>query len=808
MTAWKVRQDMDNNIIILSAAAILAAGCMKNEPVQTPENGTSGFSIEAVSPDNLMTRTTLVDNGETYSVNWLLTDKISVNGQESSALTVDQANAKKAVFTFENEVSAPYCSVYPASAFKAESLSEGTATVTIPAEQAYVDGDFDPAAAIMVGYSETAGKIAFEHAVAYMQIKVTTTDNAAVKSVSIKGNAGETMSGDFTVTFADATLVNYDKAGNSVAAVCEEGFASGKDVIIAIPAREYASGVSVTLTDVNGHSKLLKSTKSFNAVAGVVYSTELELKPKGIYGINDYIAFADAVNAGDYSAFVGEDGEVNLMADITLEPKDPESEVLETLNFKYINVPFNGTFDGNGHTLTSPSRNTPLFAEIGKDGVVKNLNTAGAFTGFANGSYCAASSFAKINLGLIENCTNGVNTDLTYQATGANGLALGCFVGQNGGIIRDCRNTGSTEVVAKLGKFSALSGFQTYTAFSAACIAGGFAAIGHTVDGNPGTCEIGHKELADVKSGQFIRCANEGELNVSVAGPELKVGVSAVGGICGFVRNDGVRFEGCTNSGNISRMTVGSNGEGSNDGTSCVGGILGQAVQGHSNGNPHCVTADKGYNTIIASCTNSGTILQNSRYNAAIDISASSGADGKAARHATAGGIVGLINGRTDAKATVSGCTNTGIVTDGWANQRHFIGGISGYSKNAVFTDNVMSGSLKSYNEMTIGVAGGIVGAAYEGVAISGGSSKPSFDCIGHDKVDLCAGLAVGVSLGNVTVSDMKVGVGATANIKSKTVASTITKENYKVYNELVNTNDTGDNTKYATTVTNVTWED
>lgn len=799
---------MKKSIIILSAAVVLTAGCMKNEPVQTPQNGTSGFSIEAVSPDNLMTRTTLVDNGETYSVNWLSTDKISVNGQESSALTVDQANAKKAVFTFENEVSAPYCSVYPASAFKAESLSGGTATVTIPAEQAYADGDFDPAAAIMVGYSETAGKIAFEHAVAYMQIKVTTTDNSAVKSVSIKGNAGETMSGDFTVTFADATLVNDDKAGNSVAAVCEEGFASGKDVIIAIPAREYASGVSVTLTDITGHSKLLKSTKEFNAAAGVVYSTELELKPKGIYGINDYIAFADAVNAGDYSAFIGEDGEVNLMADITLEPKDPESEVLETLNFKYINVQFNGTFDGNGHTLTSPSRNTPLFAEIGKDGVVKNLNTAGTFTGFANGSYCAASSFAKINLGLIENCTNSVNTDLTYQATGANGLALGCFVGQNGGVIRDCKNTGNTIVVAKLGKFSTLTGFSNYTAFSASCIAGGFAAIGHTVNGNPGTCEIGHKELTDVRSGQFIRCANEGELSVSVAGPELKVGVSAVGGICGFVRNDGVRFEGCTNSGNISRMTVGSNGEGSNDGTSCVGGILGQAVQGHSNGNAHCVNADKGYNTVITNCTNSGTILHNARYSAAIEISASSGADGKAARHATAGGIAGLINGRTDAKATISGCTNTGVVTDGFGTQRHFIGGISGYSKNAVFTDNVMSGSLESYNGMTVGVAGGIVGAAYEGVAISGGSSKPSFDCIGHDKVDLCAGLAVGVSLGNVTVSDMKVGVGATAKITSKTVSSTITKSNYKVYNELVNTNDTGDNTKYATTVTNVTWED
>lgn len=777
-------------IYICLFAAIAAVGCLKDEPTQTPETNEGVNVLEVTSPSNL-TKTTLVDNGNSYSVNWTANDVISVNGQESSELSVDTENAKKAVFSFAEKVDAPYCSVYPASAYKAESLADGTATVVIPAEQTYAEDDFDPSAAIMIGYSEEAGKLTFEHAVAYMQIKVTTADEAAVKSVSISGNGKETMSGEFTATFADATLVNDSKDGSSVTVTSESGFASGEEVIIAIPARNYESGVSITLTDVNGHSKLLKSTKEFNAAAGVVYSTEMELKGKGIYGINDYIAFADAVNAGDYSAFVGTDGEVNLMADITLEAG----------NFEYITKQFNGTFDGNGHTLTSPSRTTPLFSEIGPDGVVKNLNTAGAFSSFANGYYCAASSFAKIHYGLIEKCNNSVNTEVTYQATGANGLVLGCFVGQNGGIIRDCKNTGNTIVDATLGKD------PEKTAFSASCIAGGFAAVGHIVGGNPGVNNVGYRELAEEHKtlvGQFIRCTNEGELKITVSGPALKTGVSAVGGICGFVRNDGVKFEGCVNKGNISRI---SNGEGSNDGTACIGGILGQAVQGHSAGNPHCVEASKGYNTTITNCTNSGTILHNPRYSAVIEISGT-GADGKAARHATAGGIVGLINGRSDAKATVSGCTNSGIVTDGWSGQRHFIGGISGYSKYVTFINNVMSGSLESYDGLSIGVAGGIVGAAYEGVTVSGGSSKPSFNCVGTSNVDLCAGLCVGVSLGNVSVSDVKVGVGATAKIKSKNVESTITKDNYKVYNELVSTTAIGDNANYATTVTNVTWED
>ena len=773
---------------IVLAAMLAFTGCMKEEPAQTPEPETDVYTIEATSGYAASTKTSLVDNGDTYSVNWIANDVISVNGQESVEMTIDANAANKAVFTFAEQVASPYYSVYPASAYQAESLADGTATVVLPAVQTYVEGNFDSNAAIMLGYSENAGKLAFDHAVAYMQIKVTTVDGAAVKSVSIKGNAKETMSGEFTADFANAKLVNDSKDDSAVSVVCEDGFASGQEVIIAIPAREYASGVSVTLTDVNGHSKLLKSTVAFNAVKGVVYSTEMELKGKGIWGINDYIAFANAVNAGDYRAFIGDDGEVNLMADITLESG----------NFKYVSVEFNGIFDGNGHTLTSPERTTPLFAEIGAEGVVKNLNTAGTYSSFANGYWCGASSFAKINRGTIENCNNSVNTELDYSAPAENGLVLGCFVGQNGGTIKNCKNTGYTRVNATLGTIAA------NTTFSTPCIAGGFAAIGHTVSTKPGENAVGYTAHTDVTPGRFENCVNEGELKITVVGPERKTTVSAVGGICGLVVLDGVVFDGCSNSGNVSRI---SNGDGSNDGTSCVGGILGQGVQSHSSGNPHCVEANKGYNTVITNCTNSGTILHNARYSVVIELT-SAGADGKATRHATAGGIAGLINGRSDAKATISGCTNSGVVTDGWSGQRHFIGGISGYSKNATFTNNVMTGSLESYQGSSIGVAGGIVGAAYDGVTISGGSSKPSFDCVGVSTVDLCAGLVVGVSLANVSIYDMTVGVGTKAKIKNKNVDSTITKDNYKVYNELVNTTTAGDNTNYTTSVTNVTWED
>ena len=82
-------------------AALALAGCVKEgAPAQMQEQETSGYTIEVISRPAPAAKTTLVDNGETYSVNWTSNDVISVNGQESIALVVDATNAKKAKFTF------------------------------------------------------------------------------------------------------------------------------------------------------------------------------------------------------------------------------------------------------------------------------------------------------------------------------------------------------------------------------------------------------------------------------------------------------------------------------------------------------------------------------------------------------------------------------------------------------------------------------------------------------------------------------------------------------------------------------------
>ena len=125
---------------------------------------------------------------------------------------------------------------------------------------------------------------------------------------------------------------------------------------------------------------------------GFVYTANLRVAAPGIYNVAGYNAFAKAVNAGDYSAWKDNEGVVNLYADITSDE-----------NYTYISN-FDGTFDGNGHTITCTKKTRPLFNNLAKTAVVKNLTTAGTYTGFENQGEQAFASFARVNLGHIYKC--------------------------------------------------------------------------------------------------------------------------------------------------------------------------------------------------------------------------------------------------------------------------------------------------------------------------------------------------------------------------------------------------------------------
>ena len=102
---------------------------------------------------------------------------------------------------------------------------------------------------------------------------------------------------------------------------------------------------------------------------------------------------------------------------------------------------FNGTFDGDGHTvtldvdrssLTNNKVGTGLFCTVGTGAVIKNLCTAGSVKGYEN-----VGGIAGINSGNIQNCKNTANV-------AAKGRYVAGISGKsNAGLISDCYNLGA-----------------------------------------------------------------------------------------------------------------------------------------------------------------------------------------------------------------------------------------------------------------------------------------------------------------------------------------------------------------------------
>lgn len=235
------------------------------------------------------TRTVLGEKNEKgeYPVSWQATDKINVNGVASSGVELSEGSAK-ASFSFAEELSAPYNAVYPADVYKAagsatpqegeDAVSEGVdkVTVTIPKAQTYNAGTFDAGSSVMYARAESGTELVFHHLMAYLKLSFSTeSDTDPIKTITLKSRGSEPMSGDFTIDFAASspTLAYASEAAATAVTVdCgTEGVGLGTEVIVAVPAQTYASGIEITTTDTNGDKTVHLLKQSFQAVAGTVY---------------------------------------------------------------------------------------------------------------------------------------------------------------------------------------------------------------------------------------------------------------------------------------------------------------------------------------------------------------------------------------------------------------------------------------------------------------------------------------------------------------------------------------------------------
>lgn len=667
----------------MTAAAVVlaAAGCAKEikGEIQVPEQqedeaGTMVIGAKlSDSPDSdYVTKTLISDNGDkTYSVFWADGDQILVNGETSTNIDIDQNDKKSASFTLP-VVDAPYCAVYPASLYVADSyktVKEDSTVIeiTIPSTQTYVENGFDPNAAIMTARGEAGGGLAFKHAMAYLKVAVTGTN---VKSIRVNGNDNEALSGIYTIAYTDSGVAfgphkEKGKAiGNTSTTIScgESGVASGTPVFIAIPAREYKSGLTLTIVNAENQYQVVHSMKTFTAVPGKVYPTEIAFNAAGtyleggIYTVEDWNGFVAAVNKGDWSAWKttvdGKEG-VHLMADIHSSTNLPRTN--DKIEGSKSKCEWNGDFYGHGHTITHAGTE-PLFLHVGDKGKIMDLKVAGERIANTNNGWPGV--FVLNNSGEINNCESRVNITLEGNSTNASTICR-----SNNGKIINCKNTGKITIKnptaeVKVGGITLYSsgtitgctnkGTVNVTGADVNCLVSGVVlmASGKVSDlANEGdmTVEanltanreiymggvIGKCETPEIKDksdnvlipagnvkGVIFRCKNSGNLKIQKSGAfHMKGG--CLGGVAasvnaGTTTTDCTIFDSCTNSGSISfyeKETILNNGI--PYGAYAVGGILGRCSVLSTNVKEKDVFYDfgsKSYTVIRVNCVNTGNI--------------------------------------------------------------------------------------------------------------------------------------------------------------------------------------------------------
>lgn len=771
-----------------AAAVVLAvAGCAKEieGEMQVPEQqedeaGTMVIGAELSDyPDaDDVTKTLISDNGDkTYSVFWADGDQILVNGETSTNIDIDPDNKKSASFTL-GVVDAPYCAVYPAGLYAKDSyktVKEDSTVIeiTIPSTQTYVENGFDPNAAIMTARGEAGGGLAFKHAMAYLKVAVTGT---TVKSIRVNGNDNEALSGVYTISYTDSGVAfgphkEKGKAiGNTSATIsCGEiGVTSGTPVFIAIPAREYKNGLTLTIVDAENHYQVVRSIMAFTAGPGKVYPTEIAFNAAGtyleggIYTVEDWNGFVAAVNNGDWSAWNttvdGNEG-VHLMADIYSSTNLPRTNDKKTDGSK---CEWNGVFYGHNHIITHAGTE-PLFLHVGETGKIMDLKVAGKRIANTNNGWPGV--LVLNNNGEINNCESSVDITLEGNSTNASTICR-----SNNGKIINCKNTGNITInnpaaEVKVGGITLYSsgtitgctntGAINVTGVDKNCLVSGVVLMASgkvsdlenkgdmTVEANLsatreiymggviGKCETPEINIIPAGNvvGEIFRCKNSGNLTIRKSGAfHIKGG--CLGGVAasvntGTTTKDCTIFDSCINSGNISFYEKETElNKGIPYGAYAVGGILGRCS----------VVKDvyydfgaKSYTVIRVNCVNTGNI----------DVCTANGqpmADGNSgARQTYVGGIAGFVGGGVvrGNKGSASAYTiKLGSLYGGIC-----AGGILGGSYKTNIDDSNSCVDVKfdasdnTYVTPTkIGYVGAVLGWAASSISINKVKAKASFD--------------------------------------------------------------------------------
>ena len=318
----------------IAGLALLLTSCQQVELLVEPEHVSGPEFTAQVEAFDDQTKTAMDGN----SVIWNVGDQIAIfQGTSTSAkyqikedgvgntsgtfeiiAKGDASDASElqtnvAIYPYESDI---VCT--PVTAENGRVTAYQITGVTIPSTQTYAIGSFAdgsfPMAALTNGLNDHTLNFKNICGVLKLQLKGT----AKVKTIELKGNDNETLSGEATViVYPNGLAPTIEMSADVSRAVtldCGNGVQLNEttvtDFLIAIPPTAFEKGFAATITDVNGGVAELKTSKS-NTVQRSYIHTMPEL-------------VIDRKKEVDLFIFMGQSNMSGFGGDATLAPKVPE----------------------------------------------------------------------------------------------------------------------------------------------------------------------------------------------------------------------------------------------------------------------------------------------------------------------------------------------------------------------------------------------------------------------------------------------------------------------------------------------------
>ena len=437
---------------IAALALVMFVGCVQDvieepsSPVETPEETPAETPVEktvitvelpsddSVTPSSASLKTSLgelVDGKR--KVYWCEGDQININGVTSSTMTLSD-DGKTATFEFNADLEHPYSVLYPAEMYK------DAQTITLPATQAAADNTFAEDSSPMAVYQSEEGKIVLHHLAGVLRLQIKLPEGSkhgihALNRVEFRGNAGEQVSGDFTIDYEAVTITSTstEEADQKVVAMVEKTLSSEAitEVFVVVPALRYEQGFTVRMVDAVGHYMDISSgditiqageVKAMPVVSFVPHGTLVEVE---IANAAELVEFAKAYNAGEFLKNEG-DLKVSLKNDIVFD--DQTNAAWESIGTS--DLYFRGTFDGKEYSIKNWISTQPLFYATYVNGTVQNLTldaSCQVTIDLANVGNNAGPLVAYLR-GTVYNCHN--NANLTVTGTCSTTAYIGGLVGR------------------------------------------------------------------------------------------------------------------------------------------------------------------------------------------------------------------------------------------------------------------------------------------------------------------------------------------------------------------------------------------